>query len=125
MTFCVLQHLVRQDRILKQRFYNSDLHPENLSHIHSIRHTHHVIDVFEYVGESTDDQREFVSGDVDETFFIVLRADFGVCVLNANFNRKLQANKQTVYTPSREYITSFCFQFSRHLENAKLSLGYI
>ncbi len=52
--------------------------------------THHVVDVLQYVGESTDDQGEFVPGDVDQTFLIVFRADFSVCVLHADFHRKLK-----------------------------------
>lgn len=51
--------------------------------------THHVVDIFEDSGEATDDQGELVLGDVDQTFLVVLCADFGVSVLVSYFNGKL------------------------------------
>lgn len=56
--------------------------------------THHVVHVLQYVGEAADDQRELVLGDVDQTFSVVLRADFGVRVLLPDFDRKLKTNQK-------------------------------
>lgn len=56
--------------------------------------THHIVHVLQYVGEAADDQRELVLGDVDETFSVVLRADFGVRVLLADFDWKLKKRKE-------------------------------
>lgn len=52
--------------------------------------TYHVVDIFEDGSEATDDEGELVLGDVDQTFFVVLCADFGVGVLVTNFNGKLK-----------------------------------
>lgn len=52
--------------------------------------THHVVDIFQYVGEAADDEGELVFRDVDQTFLVVLCADFGVGVLVSNFNGKLK-----------------------------------
>lgn len=51
---------------------------------------YHVIDIFEDGCEATDDEGELVLGDVDQTFFVVLCADFGVGVLVSNFDGKLE-----------------------------------
>lgn len=51
--------------------------------------THHVVDIFEDGGEATDDEGELVLGDVDQTFLVVLCADFGVGVLVSDFDGKL------------------------------------
>lgn len=65
---------------------------EHLSHSRSnvsTFATHHVVDIFEDGGEAADDQGELVLGDVDQTFLVVLCADFGVSVLVSHFNGKL------------------------------------
>lgn len=65
---------------------------EHLSHSRSnvsTLATHHVVDIFEDGGEAADDQGELVLGDVDQTFLVVLCADFGVSVLVSHFNGKL------------------------------------
>lgn len=56
--------------------------------------THHVVDIFEDVGEATDDEGKLVLGDVDQTFLVVLCADFSVGVLVANFNGKLREREE-------------------------------
>ena len=55
-----------------------------------VKCTHHVVDSFEDVGEATDDKRKLVLRDVDETFLVVLCADFGVGILVSNLNWKLR-----------------------------------
>lgn len=55
--------------------------------------THHVVDIFEDCSETTDDQGELVLGDVDQTFLVVLCADFGVSVLVTNFDGKLRTKR--------------------------------
>ena len=52
--------------------------------------THHVVDIFKDGGKATDDEGELVLGYVDQTFFVVLCADFGVSILVANFDGKLK-----------------------------------
>ena len=52
--------------------------------------SYHIVDIFEDGGEAADDQGELVLGDVDQTFFVVLCADFGVSVLVSDFNGKLE-----------------------------------
>lgn len=54
------------------------------------RLSYHVVNIFEDGGEAADDEGELVLGDVDQTFFVVLCADFGVSVLVSNFNGKLK-----------------------------------
>ena len=56
--------------------------------------THHVVDIFEDGGEATDDEGELVLGNVDQTFLVVLCADFGMGVLVSNFNGKLKEKKR-------------------------------
>lgn len=52
--------------------------------------TYHIIDIFENGGKTTDDKGELVLGDINQTFLVVLCADFGVGVLVSNFNGKLR-----------------------------------
>lgn len=52
--------------------------------------TYHVVDIFEDSCEATDDEGELVLGDVDQTFFVVFCADFGVSVLVSNLDGKLK-----------------------------------
>lgn len=51
--------------------------------------TYHVVHIFEYVGQTVDDEGKFVLGDVDQTFFIVLCTHFGVGALLSCFNWEL------------------------------------
>lgn len=57
--------------------------------------THHVVDIFQDGGEAADDEGELVLGDVDQTFLVVLGADFGVGVLVSNFDGKLGGTKNS------------------------------
>lgn len=65
--------------------------------------THHVVDIFEDGGETTDDKGELIFWDVDQTFLVVLCADFGVGVLVSNFNGKLKekTKRMTMQTTHR------------------------
>lgn len=56
--------------------------------------TYHIINVFEDVGQAIDNQGKLVFGDVDQTFLVVLCADFGVSGLLSCLNRKLKLNIQ-------------------------------
>lgn len=51
--------------------------------------TYHVVDIFKDGCEAANDQGELVLGDVDQTFLVVLCADFGVSILVSHFNREL------------------------------------
>lgn len=51
---------------------------------------YHIVNIFEDVGQAIDDKGKLVFGDVDQTFLVVLCADFGVSVLLSCLNRKLK-----------------------------------
>lgn len=64
---------------------------------HTDEATHHVVDIFQDVGEATDNNGELVLGDVDQTLLVVFCTDFTVGVLLSNFNGKLQEETRTNY----------------------------